>query len=371
MLFDKSDLTKINTNMEYMYEIIRATSDKPQKQIEAILLEMTKEVRTFRDAMTLMSAAIDSEADLLYKETFEAALKWARNPTDPLELYCLVCRNNFQEGKMALDSFNGLLESEMRSTEPREWKTKILAEVILQMEKDDELVEKNFPVLMNMAVGITDFAAWHLIYKCAVQHEYGQETIEIVEKMWGSDLKQRKFPEKIVVCSCMTLFDIRRTDQLLCEIKEEIERTCKDDEKGKILKWTEVMDASPAGSQMELYAAKSLAAGINTFDDFNKAKRMVKSGKARRILARRALEIADGAIELKSVALFANEDLGIFESVLGKINALPDSITKFFVMFSLRAEWQKSAFEKMKGIKPMDVREEEALNYVKKKMEKN
>lgn len=370
MLFDITDAAKIETNMEYMYEIIEAISDKPLEQKRDILIEMLKEVRTFRDAMTLLSAIIDNGADFLYKESFEVALKWARNPTDSLELYYLVYQNNFNEGKMALNSFNEMLELEMKSTEPRGLKTKIFGSVILQMEKDDELVEKNFPVLMNMAVGITDFGTWHLIYNCAVKHEYGQEAIEIVEKMWGWDLKQRELSEKIILCACLTLFDIRRTDQLLCEIKEEVERTCKDDAGEMIIKWIKVIDASPAGSRMELYSVKNVAAAINIFDDFNKAKGAAKSGKARRILAMRGLELAASATELKSVALYAKENPGIFGSALEKIKALPDSITKYYAIYGLGKEWKEFAYEKMKEIKPLDAKEQEILVYLGEKQKK-
>ena len=369
MLFEKLD-AMLDIDMSYLAEIIRAIDEKTPAERQAILGEMVKGISEFRKAMTLMSTIIEKEDQPLYKESFEAALRCAGNPTDVLEIYYLVRRNNFSEGRMALDRFDEMLKLELRETKLPVEKTEKLADLILKMEKDDELAENNFPVLMSMMVPIKDFRIWYKVYMCAIKHEYGQEAIRAVEKMWGWDLKQRELPENIILCACLTLFDIRRTDQLLCEIKEEIERTCKH-ENEKIAEWIKVLIGSPAGSRMELYAAKNLAGCISAFNHFSSAMGFAKSGKARRIIARRGLEIAGGVTELKTVATYANSYPEIFGSALDKMNALPDSISKYFAIFGLGKEWREFAFEKMKGMEPANEQEAETYNYVKGKMLKN
>jgi len=366
MLFERSDAQKIDISVEYMLEILRAIKDKPKKQQADILLEISKEVRTFREAMTLMSAAIDDEIDLLYKESFEVALKRARNATEALEVYYLVRRSNFNEGKIALARFNEMLNDELGSAEPGNKKAEILADAILKMETDDELVEKNFPILMSAAMNVVDFGIWNSIYGCAKKHEYGLEMIVATEQMFDS---RSDITELITLCKYITSSDITHTIQLLCEIGAWIDANLEDSADKKVAQWTEVLVVAPSGSWMELHAAKNLAAVICTFDEFNKAKRASKSGRANRIIARRGLEIAGSVVEFYNIALFVNEYPEIFDVALDRINGFPDTITKYFSIYGLGKERQEEAFRRMKEIEPADVREQAVLEHVTKKMQ--
>jgi len=350
MFFKGEDANKIDIDVGCMSNILKSISDKPKNQKEDILLEMTKEVRTFREAMTLMSAVIDNEIQTLYKESFKVALKYAASSKDILELYELIRENNLNEGKKVRNLFIEKLEIEIKSTESMSEKVKIFINVISKMRKDDDLVELMFPRLRLMSEGLKNFEIWNSIYKCAIQHQYGLEAMEAVEKM----LELRSdFKETVILCSYVTTsFNVSRVLQLNCEIGANIDVTS-EDESEKVSKWIQALEVSPSGSYMELYAVGNLAPKINTFDDVRKALRVAKSAKARRAFMRRAVEIAGEDIKNNQhLAIWARNDPEIFEMALGKIMAAPDSFEKYYALFGLGGEWQESAITELKKIEP-------------------
>ena len=370
MLFEKSGVG-INTDLDYLLNISSKILGKSSGEILEILrrmlLEMKNEGHTFKEAMTLLSVVIDNRANDLYAESFEAVLRNTRASVDALELYNFVRKDNFKEGKMVLELLGELIKSEMESANSDGGKARILANIIMNAEKDDELVEKLFPSLVSLAESAEEFQVWHAVCRCAIRHEYKEEGITAIEKMSTFEIGQGYLSEMILLCSYLT-YDDRRTEVLLLGIKTEIKRICKGSAKEELKKWIEVLNYAQAGSKMELYASKMLSAVLEKVIDFVYARSSVKSGRARRILAKRGIELAEDIRDLQTAAVFAKNDPEIFQSALERINALEDSITKYYMISGLRKEWEASAYEKIINMQPANEEEVFMLRHAKEKI---
>lgn len=172
----------------------------------------------------------------------------------------------------------------------------------------------------------------------------------------------------IVLCSSIAIIDINRADQLFFQIKREIKRICKGNGADKIDKWIEVMKVSPAGSRMELRAAEELANVMGEFKDFMRTKPYSMSKRARRVLARRALDLARRPLDIKDVGITVRSDTEIFGIVLEKLNVFPDSIEKYFSISSLGEEWEAEAYEKIRSLQPSGEEDRRILKIVERKI---